>query len=80
MTDAPSTPVVATTSSVQPREYLSFFAAMRAVVWSFVGLRSSNGSRLDVSQIKPLHFVVAGFLSLFVMIFSLVLLVTQVIL
>lgn len=81
MSDTPNTPAGAKTpNSPSEPKHLSFLAAMRAVVWSFVGLRSSNGSRLDLSSIKPLHFVVAGFVSLLLMIVSLVLLVKHVVL
>lgn len=59
---------------------MSFFAAMKAVTWSFVGLRSSNGSRIDLNRIKPLHFVLAGFLSLLILITGLLTLVRHVIL
>jgi hypothetical protein len=54
---------------------LSFLQAMKAVSWSFVGLRSSGGTKLDVSRIHPLHIVIAALLSVGMMITALVFLV-----
>jgi Protein of unknown function (DUF2970) len=54
---------------------LSFLQAMKAVSWSFVGLRSSGGTKLDMSRVHPVHIVIAALLSLGMMITALVFLV-----
>lgn len=54
---------------------LSFLQAMKAVSWSFVGLRSSGGTKLDMSRVHPVHIVIAALLSLGMMITALIFLV-----
>jgi hypothetical protein len=38
----------------------SFLGTLRAVAWSFFGVRKSSGYEQDVQQLNPLHVVVAG--------------------
>ena len=38
----------------------SFLQTMRAVAWSFFGVRKSSDYEKDVSQLNPLHVVIAG--------------------
>ncbi len=41
----------------------SFGQTMRAVAWSFFGVRQSSEYEKDVSQLNPVHVVIAGVLS-----------------
>jgi hypothetical protein len=41
----------------------SFLQTMRAVAWSFFGVRKSAEYEKDVSQLNPVHLVVAGVLA-----------------
>ncbi len=38
----------------------SFGQTMRAVAWSFLGIRRSSGLEEDVKKLNPIHVVVAG--------------------
>jgi amino acid transporter len=40
----------------------SFLQTMRAVAWSFFGIRRSSGLEEDVKKLNPIHVVVAGLL------------------
>jgi hypothetical protein len=53
----------------------SFLQTMRAVAWSFFGVRKSSEYEKDVSQLNPVHLVIAGVLGAVVFISVLLLLV-----
>lgn len=40
----------------------SFLQTMRAVAWSFFGVRKSADYERDVSELNPVHVVIAGVL------------------
>ncbi|MBX9715380.1 MAG: DUF2970 domain-containing protein [Burkholderiaceae bacterium] len=46
----------------------SFLQTMRAVGWSFFGVRKSADYEKDVSQLNPVHVVIAGVLGALVLI------------
>jgi hypothetical protein len=39
---------------------MSFMQTVKAVAWSFVGLRRSAGYRQDVQKLNPIHVIVVG--------------------
>ena len=41
----------------------SLLQTLKAVAWSFLGIRRSDGYAQDVSQLNPLHVIVAGLLA-----------------
>ena len=47
---------------------LSFLQTMQAVAWSFFGVRKSADYAKDVSQLNPVHLVIAGVLGAIVFI------------
>jgi hypothetical protein len=55
------------------RRKLSFLQTLRAVAWSFFGVRRSQDQAKDVSQLNPVHVIIAGVLG--AVLFVLVLLV-----
>jgi hypothetical protein len=57
----------------------SVFATVKAVMWSFAGLRSRGGYEQDVAQLNPVHIVIAGLVGVFVFVGSLILLATWVV-
>ncbi len=57
----------------------SIFKTVKAVLWSFVGLRSRGGYEQDVAQLNPVHIVIAGLVGVFVFVGSLILLATWVV-
>jgi hypothetical protein len=57
----------------------SFLQSMRAVAWSFFAIRRSAGSQHDVSQLNPVHVVIAGIVGAAIFVAALVLLVRWVV-
>jgi hypothetical protein len=44
----------------------SFAQSMKAVAWSFLGIRKSSEHEKDVSQLNPVHVVIAAVLAVLV--------------
>jgi hypothetical protein len=57
----------------------SFVQTMRAVAWSFFGVRKGSDYERDVAKLNPVHVVIAGVLGAILFIVVLVLLVNWVI-
>ena len=57
----------------------SVLRTVKAVLWSFVGLRSRLGYEQDVEQLNPVHVVIAGLVGVCLFTGSLVLLATWVV-
>lgn len=57
----------------------SFTQSLRAVAWSFFGVRKSTDHAQDVARLNPVHVIVAGLLAALVFVLGLVLLVRWVI-
>ncbi len=57
----------------------SFLGTMKAVAWSFIGIRKGAGYEKDVAQLNPVHVIIAGVIAAAVFVVSLVLLVQWVI-
>ena len=56
----------------------SFLQTMGAVAWSFFGVRKSGAFEKDVSQLNPVHLVIAGVVSAALLIVLLLILVNWV--
>jgi hypothetical protein len=50
------------------RRKLSFFQTLRAVAWSFFGVRKSADLEKDMSQLNPVHVVIAGVIGALVLV------------
>lgn len=57
----------------------SLLQTLRAVAWSFFGIRRSSGLAEDVHKLNPVHLVIAGLLAAAAFIGALVLLVRWVV-
>ncbi|MCC7545348.1 MAG: DUF2970 domain-containing protein [Aquabacterium sp.] len=57
----------------------SFLQTMKAVAWSFFGVRKSTDYAQDVAKINPVHVIVAGVIAALVFVVGLILLVNWVI-
>lgn len=57
----------------------SFVQTVKAVAWSFFGVRKSSGHAQDVARIKPAHLIVAGLIGGALFVTVLVLLVRWVV-
>lgn len=62
-------------TNIPLNQKIGFFTSLKAVAWSFVGLRSSNGTKHDIRHANPIHLILAGILLVGCMILSLVSLV-----
>jgi len=56
----------------------SFVQTMKAVAWSFFGVRKGADYEKDVDQLNPVHVVIAGVIAALLLIFALLLLVNWV--
>jgi hypothetical protein len=67
--------------SVQAEEVAkpSFWLSVKAVVWSFVGLRSRKAFDQDTQRINPLHVVLVGLMGVFVFVAGLIALVNWIV-
>ena len=61
------------------RRKSSLFRTVKAVMWSFAGLRARGDYEQDVAQLNPLHIVAVGLVGVFVFVGSLILLATWVV-
>ena len=57
----------------------SFLQTMRAVTWSFFGIRKSSGYEQDIGKLNPVHVVIAGVIGALLFIAALALLVNWII-
>ena len=57
----------------------SFWQTLRAVAWSFFGVRRSKDYENDVQKLNPLHVVIAGVIGAVIFVVALILLVRWVI-
>jgi hypothetical protein len=57
----------------------SFLGSMRAVAWSFFGIRRSSGLEHDANRLNPVHVVIAGLVGAAIFVIALVLLVRWVV-
>jgi Protein of unknown function (DUF2970) len=53
----------------------SVLRTVRAVAWSFVGLRQRSEFEKDTQQLNPIHLVIAGFIGVALFVGALVILV-----
>jgi len=57
----------------------SFLQTLRAVAWSFFGVRRGAGYEEDVAKLNPVHVVIAGVIGAALFVLALVLMVNWVI-
>ncbi|MDY7540089.1 DUF2970 domain-containing protein [Undibacterium sp. RTI2.1] len=57
----------------------SFFVTMKAVFWSFLGIRKKSDYEQDAAQLNPVHVILAGILGAIIFITILVLIVKSVV-
>lgn len=61
------------------RRKLSFGATMRAVAWSFFGVRKARDLESDSAQLNPIHLVIAGIIGAALFVIALILLINWVV-
>ena len=57
----------------------SFGATLKAVFWSFFGVRKKSDYEKDTQQLNPVHVIIAGLLGALVFILTLILIVKSVV-
>lgn len=62
-------------TDAQSRPKQSFFATIRAVLWSFIGVRKGKDYSRDASTLNPVHVVIAGVIAAAVFVLTIVLVV-----
>jgi Protein of unknown function (DUF2970) len=56
----------------------SFLQTMKAVAWSFFGVRKGSDYEKDVSQLNPVHVIIAGVIAAALFVIALLVLVNWV--
>jgi len=57
----------------------SLLQTVKAVAWSFVGIRKQSGFENDLAKISPLHVIVVGLVAVLLVVLGLVILVNWVV-
>jgi hypothetical protein len=57
----------------------TFWRTIRAVAWSFLGVRKNSGFQEDLAQIKPIHVIAVGLIGALLLVVSLIVLVNWVV-
>ena len=47
----------------EPKQHASFLYSLKAVIWSFTGLRRKSDFDTDSARLNPVHIVIAGLLA-----------------
>ena len=58
---------------------LSFGATLKAVFWSFLGIRKKSDYEKDAAQLNPVHVIIAGVIGALIFISTLVIIVKNVV-
>ena len=58
---------------------LSFFRAVQAVLWSFIGIRKNSDGQEDMAKLNPFHVVVVGLCLALIFVLGLIALVNWVV-
>jgi len=64
MTDSSAVPGIAARPSV--------LRSLKTVAWSFIGIRSRAGFEEDAAKVNPLHVLLAGVITVLVLVVSLI--------
>ncbi len=61
------------------RRKMSFGATVKAVMWSFFGVRKKSAYESDTQRLNPLHVIIAGIIAAIFFVLGLVMLVKLVV-
>jgi heme/copper-type cytochrome/quinol oxidase subunit 2 len=62
-------------SAAVPARKAGFLQTMRAVLWSFFGVRKRAGYEQDAAQLNPVHVIIAGIIMAIIFVLVLVMVV-----
>ena len=57
----------------------NFWQTMKAVFWSFFGVRSGKDHDVDMARLNPIHVIIAGILAAVIFVFTLMVIVQHVV-
>lgn len=57
----------------------SFLATIKAVLWSFLGIRKKQGYEQDAAELNPVHVIIAGLIGALLFVLSLIAVVKYVV-
>ncbi len=57
----------------------SLWATVKAVAWSFLGVRKNSGFQDDIAQLKPYHIIAVGLVGGILLVLSLIALVNWIV-
>ena len=58
----------------------SFASTIKAVLWSFFGVRKKSAYEEDVAQLNPVHIIIAGVLGALIFIVTLIMVIKFIVL
>lgn len=58
---------------------MSFGATVKAVLWSFFGVRKNSAYETDAQQLNPVHVIIAGIIAAILFVLGLLMLVKMVV-
>ncbi len=61
------------------RRRMSFVATVKAVMWSFFGVRKNSAYEKDTQKLNPVHVIVAGIIAAALFVMTLLMLVKMVV-
>jgi hypothetical protein len=61
------------------RRRMSFFATVKAVMWSFFGVRKKSAYEEDTQTLNPVHVIIAGIIAAVLFVLTLLMLVKWVV-
>ena len=61
------------------RRRMSFMATVKAVMWSFFGVRKESAYEEDTQKLNPVHVIVAGIIAAVLFVLTLLMLVKWVV-
>jgi hypothetical protein len=57
----------------------SFAATLKAVLWSFFGVRKKSDYEKDAAQLNPVHVIIAGLIGALIFVVTLIMIVKSVV-
>jgi hypothetical protein len=61
------------------RRKAGFLETLRAVLWSFLGVRGKSGYERDAARLNPVHVIVAGVVAALLLVVTLILIARAVV-
>ena len=61
------------------RRQMSFVATVRAVMWSFFGVRKNSAYEEDTQKLNPVHVIIAGIIAAVLVVLMLLMVVKMVV-